>query len=294
MSVSTRHRAARRPLRQALAAVAAAVGLLAVVVAGVPTPPPQAVAAAPADRLPDLRMARIRDLRVQATSSGRRLLRFTTWIVNVGAGPFEVRGRRLSTSASTMSVAQRIYNNAGGYRTIRTPAVMRYTGDGHDHWHAQRIAIYELWSEANPTVVRRGAKVGFCFFDSNAYNLSLSRAPRSRRYFESSCGIRRSTSARMGISVGWADSYPWNFAYQWVDISGLKPGIYMLRVTVDKENWFRESNDRNNCNWSQIRIGRGSTVRVLAVGTNRCPAPPTPTPTLTPAPTPTPTPVPTG
>jgi hypothetical protein len=53
--------------------------------------PPAAGAAA--DRLPDLGMARLRDLSIDtATLPGRRLLRFSTVIVNVGAGPFETVG----------------------------------------------------------------------------------------------------------------------------------------------------------------------------------------------------------
>jgi hypothetical protein len=269
---------------------------LAVVALGAiaPTQPRAVVVgAAPADRLPDLRMAQILHFTVQTTSSGRRLLRFTTWIVNVGQGRFEVRGSRPNRTTSTMKVVQRVYNAAGGFRTVSTPAVMKYAGDGHNHWHTQRIARYELWSPAAPATIRRGAKVGFCFFDTLAYKLTLLGAPRHRVYAESGCGVKASLAAHMGISVGWADSYPWNFAWQWIDITGLPRGIYMVRVTADPDNWFLETNDRNNCNWSRIRIGSGSSVTVLSRGTSGCPAPPTPTPSPTPTPAPTPTPTPT-
>jgi hypothetical protein len=36
-----------------------------------------------------------------------------------------------------MAVAQRIYNSAGSYREVRTPTVMFWAGDGHDHWHVR-------------------------------------------------------------------------------------------------------------------------------------------------------------
>ena len=51
-----------------------------------------APAAAAADRLPDLRMAQLTDIHIDQTG-GKRLLRFTTLIVNVGAGPFEPGAR---------------------------------------------------------------------------------------------------------------------------------------------------------------------------------------------------------
>jgi hypothetical protein len=75
---------------------------------------------AASDRLPDLGMAKFKDLRVQRTNDGRRLLRFSSILVNVGAGRFEARGRRPGTATHTMRVKQRIYNGAGGYRNVRT------------------------------------------------------------------------------------------------------------------------------------------------------------------------------
>ena len=45
-----------------------------------------------------------------------------------------------------MVVRQRIYDTAGGHRTIATNAVVKYAGDGHDHWHVQKVAGYELYA----------------------------------------------------------------------------------------------------------------------------------------------------
>nr|MBA3779932.1 hypothetical protein [Chloroflexota bacterium] len=118
------------------------------------------------DRLPDLRMLTPREFHTQ-TYAGQRRLRFSTIMVNVGQGPFEVRGRRSSTSSSLMSIRQRIYTDSG-IRDRLTDAVMKYTGDGHDHWHVQRIARYELLRPGNKPLP--SAKIGFCFFDTTAYD----------------------------------------------------------------------------------------------------------------------------
>jgi hypothetical protein len=96
--------------------------MLAVAAAMALSRPP--AAAATADRLPDLGMARLRDLSVDTTTiPGRRLLRFTTVIVNVGAGPFETIGSRSDTSTTELAVKQRIVSDAGSYRDVSTPAV---------------------------------------------------------------------------------------------------------------------------------------------------------------------------
>src|SRR3990172_8526548 len=71
--------------------------------------------------LPDLGMARLSDLRIDKNPDGRRLLRFTKVIVNVGQARFEVRGTRSSTS-DAMAVSQRIYDDAGGSQDVATTA----------------------------------------------------------------------------------------------------------------------------------------------------------------------------
>jgi hypothetical protein len=236
----------------------AVIGFLALLLGAVL---PAAPVAAASDRLPDLRMAPIRDLRISRSASGRKLLRFTTEILNYGAGPFEIRGLRRTTS-SPFDIDQIVYRSDGSIRRIETTAGLRYAGDGHDHYHVRRLAMYHLWSNRGTL---RDSKIGFCFFDTNARYLSLPRAPRTPRYFESGCGSRRSLSLRNGISVGWGDRYPWNFAYQWIDITGLPTGTYTLRAMVDLHGQFTESRDTNNCSYVRLSIGR-STVRIVGSG----------------------------
>jgi hypothetical protein len=284
------HRApTHRPARFGIVAVALVLG--AVVFSSIAGD--AAVASTAADRLPDLAMRKPSHLVIQTTSTGRRRLRLTTTIVNLGKGPFETRASRPSTSYSTMSVSQRIYNTAGGYRTHKTTLLAKYAGDGHNHWHVQRVASYELFAKSGAgSALRRGSKVGFCFFDTNAYRLSLPRAPATRRYFQSGCGTRSSIRIKNGISVGWSDVYPWDFAWQWIDVTGLPAGEYLLKVTADPRQQFEELVEENNCNWTRIRIPKtGSFVGVLGSGSGCVlPVSPPPSPTPTPSASPTPTP----
>jgi Lysyl oxidase len=224
--------------------------------------PPAAAAAT--DRLPDLGMARLRDLSIDTTTiPGRRLLRFTTVIVNVGAGPFETIGSRASTSTAQMTVRQRIFNDAGSYRDVGTPAVMFWAGDGHDHWHVRDVEAYELIRLDNGRKVGTGAKHGFCYFDNTPYRLSLPRAPSSPVY--GGCGAAADLRVKTGLSVGWGDTYPATIAFQWIDVTRLKSGSYRLRAIADPSNWFAETNNANNATWAKLKL-TGSGVRVVAYG----------------------------
>jgi hypothetical protein len=224
---------------------------------------------------PDIVMEPLADFRIHR-SSGDRLLRFTTRITNRGAGPLDIRGQRdcpSLESCPTMTSVQRILRSDGTYR--RNPrGAMRYAGDGHNHWHVWRIEAYELlplgpggkpWPGARPL---RGAKVGFCFFDISRLYPS-GRSPTSRQYFEEGCGTRTSTETHVGLSVGWMDVYPWNFAYQWIDITGVPNGSYRVCVTGDPLERFVETREGNNQVWANIRIQDGQ-VSVRKRGRSAC------------------------
>jgi hypothetical protein len=160
-----------------------------------------------------------------------------------------------------MRVNQRIYNTAGTYRVVETEGVARYSGDGHDHWHVRDVARYELFPlSSNGKALRRDAKVGFCFFDTNPYRLTLPRAPQTPRYTAAGCGKQSALFVRNGISVGWGDRYGWRLSRQWIDITNLPSGEYYLKLTVDPLFQFQEIRHRNDCNWTRIRISKSSSI----------------------------------
>jgi Lysyl oxidase len=214
-------------------------------------------AGAATDVLPDLGMARLENLQIQSTSS-RKLLRFDTIIVNVGDGAFEARGLRSSTRTS-MTVTQRIYNDAGGYRDLPTTAQMYFAGDGHTHWHLRDLQTYELRRLDNGVKVGTGAKHGFCFFDN--YRFGSKRAA----YYKGCGNNPDALEVRMGLSRGWGDRYGAGIVDQYIDVTGLTSGRYKLRATADADNWFSESNNSNNFTWVDIQIS-GTSVSVIRYG----------------------------
>jgi hypothetical protein len=273
-----------RSSRRLAALLAAGVLLLAGSVAG-------PVRAAPSPRLPDLRMGLPDDFRLER-DDGRRLLRLTTTILNVGDGPFELRARRDSRKDDRMTVRQRIRQSDGTWTGRATPALARYATDGHGHWHIQRVSGMELFS-AEGEAVRTGRTIGFCFFDTGHYRPELPRSPDRAHYLETDCGTPSSLKVQMGISVGWGDRYQAGLAYQWIDVTGVPAGVYHVRTSADPQGHYLEAREGNNCSWARIRIpASGTRVTVLERGQG-CEIPGDPGPTPTPSPTPTPTPPPT-
>ncbi len=235
--------------------MAGALAMLALLVSSAP-------AGAADDRLPDLGMAHPKDLRIESASDGRKLLRFSSIIVNVGAGKFEVHGQR-AAGASTMTTQQRIFDSAGGSRDVPTDAIMYFGGDGHNHWHLRDLEDFELVRLDNGKLVGTGAKHGFCFFDNYRYGSS---EPAFYTTSSGSCGGGPSaTKTLMGLSVGWGDIYRWSLPDQYIDITGLTSGRYRLYAEADPAHWFQESANSNNLSWIDIQL-KGSKVRIVGYG----------------------------
>jgi hypothetical protein len=222
------------------------------------------------DLLPDLGMAQLADVQIQNTGSQKQL-RFSTTIVNVGAGPFEVTGRRPDTNTSEMTTTQRIFDSVGDYRDRSTAATFIYSGDGHDHWHVKDLEDYDLFqldasgNVVEPAVVEQGSKVGFCFFDNANYGSS-----EVEYYRGCEGGNPGALGVTMGLSRGWGDTYGANTVGQFLDITGLANGRYRLRVTADGDSAdgsdrFLESDESNNVTWADLQI-TGDTVTVLGYG----------------------------
>ena len=221
---------------------------------------------------PDLSMAQIADLAI--TKAGSQLqLRFSATIVNVGAGPMELAASR-TDSVSPFDVSQRVYDSGGD--SVLLPvggASLVWGGDGHSHWHVLDLESYELDRLDNGSKVGTGQKGGFCFFDTTQFRLSLPGAPVSQVYTPGTvCGQydQAAESVKMGISVGWGDTYRAGLPDQYIDVTNLTSGNYRLVATADAEHQFAESDETNNTTWVDLKLtlngkGKGST-KVTVVG----------------------------
>jgi hypothetical protein len=102
----------------------------------------------------------------------------------------------------------------------------------------KNIMLYELVDPSTNQVVSVdgqqvvGRKQGFCMMDISQINAS---APQGKY----DCN-------NQGITEGWADVYDSDLDCQFLDITGVPSGAYNLRLTVNPDGLFNESNTTNN------------------------------------------------
>jgi hypothetical protein len=92
----------------------------------------------------------------------------------------------------------------------------------HEHYHFSGYVSYGLLAADGVTVVVPGRKQAFCLRDSGTY---LSGAGPSMGY----------TCDNQGLTAGWQDVYPRHLECQWLDVTGVPPGQYYLRLEVNPE-----------------------------------------------------------
>ena len=242
--------------------------------------PSTAIAGGAARLLPDLRMAKLTEMRVTYDGSkDRHLLRFTATILNVGDGPYIVRTERDcdGPECPVMAARQRYLRTDGSHNGAADTGTSEYdVGDGHSHWHVMDVESYELIpldlppEEASEAV--SGSKVGFCFFDTTPRNPSLPGSPSSPVFGESGCGVPSSTQTRVGLSVGWGDTYPWFLPRQWIKLDDVPSGDYLVCATADPFDQWSETAEDNNQTWTRIHLQRdGSDVALTFEGSGRSP-----------------------
>ncbi|MBS1188845.1 MAG: hypothetical protein H6R10_637 [Rhodocyclaceae bacterium] len=138
----------------------------------------------------------------------RRLLQFDVAILNAGDGDLVVGDR---------SDPNNIYANLFEYAPC------------HQHFHINDFSLYELLRASDRSVVATSRKLGFCFRD----NLDYMGGP-SAHYL----------CTDQGISSGWADLYARETDGQWIDITGIPEGDYIVRVNINVSGSFDEGANR--------------------------------------------------
>jgi Lysyl oxidase len=133
----------------------------------------------------------------------RRLLRFDTVIINGGDADLIVGDRADPNNPY---------------------ASWFYFAACHGHYHIRDFSQYLLLTPDEQLVVA-GQKQGFCFEDSFKYGDA-----KSAGY---DCHFQ-------GITSGWGDWYYKQLAGQWIDITGVPEGDYIVRAVINKAATFAE------------------------------------------------------
>jgi hypothetical protein len=121
-----------------------------------------------------------------------------------------------------------------------------WTLTGYDNWVAHRDLSQPTNSGTNASLLAAarasgdlivGRKQGFCVIDVAPYKFG-DVDPGPPRY--------RSCSENQGIKVGWADQYVFLLSCQFVQMTGVAEGDYVLEDQVNPEQLFPESDYTNN------------------------------------------------
>lgn len=138
----------------------------------------------------------------------RRLLQFDTSILNAGDGDLVVGDR---------ADPNNVYANLFVYAPC------------HRHYHISDFLAYELLRADDRSLVVAGRKLGFCFRDNLNYG-----GGNSHGYL----------CTNQGITSGWSDLYGKKLDGQWIDITGVPEGDYIVRISINVSGSFDEGENR--------------------------------------------------
>lgn len=137
----------------------------------------------------------------------RRLLRFDTVIMNAGDGDLVIGDR---SDPNNPYASYFVFSAC------------------HGHYHIRDFSMYQLL-RLDGTIAAEGHKQGFCLTDSFKYGEN-----KSNGY---DCHIQ-------GITSGWGDWYYKQLVGQWIDITGVPEGDYVVRVDINVGAIFDEGENR--------------------------------------------------
>ena len=258
--------------------VVPAIGAIALCAAALAAAPGEtAQITAQTAHLPDLDQEVPWDLQVTSTGPGTRRgyrLGFASAVRNIGDGPLIVSGQRERAGSSTMTADQLVERVDGPTAVVNGVGRLRYVQSrDHEHWHLLDFERYELRPAgrgARPVLDR---KTGFCLGDRyRTRGRALPAQPPVPRY-TSRCGLGDTGRLRLveGISVGYGDDYPANLEGQFLPLTGLPAGRYVLIHSVNVRRRLRETDYGNNAASLLLRLRwRAGAPRLRVL--RRCPS----------------------
>lgn len=188
----------------------------------------------------------------------------TVW---VGNAPLDVEGFR-SNGSPIMKAYQYFWRNGKIIGRARAGTMGFDAKKGHNHWHFEQFAKYQLLNSGKELAVR-SQKVGFCIAPTDPVDLLPPPAVWQPSFlgFGGQCGSPTALWVQEMLPPGWGDTYSQTVAGQSFDITNLPDGTYYVEVIANPEGVLHESNTSNDTSLRKVILGgtRGHrTVRVPA------------------------------
>lgn len=222
-------------------------------------------------------------------------LRFDQIFANTGEGPMELRfAVPKGTSPPLANVYQRIYWSDSPSHSEDRLAGQVELHETHGHYHFTSFGLSRLWAldpgatRIGPTLVRErkmkrtipvrlvksGQKVSFCLADTEI-DFWGKKGDGPRTYIAPDCLFPAFSDAVndyfvQGITRGWGDIYDYYLPDQFIEVSGVPDGNYILETRGDPEGRMTEKSETNNCTSIRIRLQgmatSGRSAQILGPG----------------------------
>ncbi|HEV7688950.1 MAG TPA: lysyl oxidase family protein, partial [Acidimicrobiia bacterium] len=186
-----------------------------------------------------------------------RCLRWDQGESNVGDGPLELHNYPQEGSRTEMW--QRVYRSDGTATQGRVGETRFSSNHGHLHYLGFTVVtLHRVAADGSVGAeVMRAPDKGICLVDVQPAALGGSRTSPLSYGVPGTCDTASHTDPHdptyrgspyfaMGISVGAADIYPWYLADQYLDVTNVADGRYLLRVEIDAGGKLAEKTRANN------------------------------------------------
>ncbi|HYH50123.1 MAG TPA: lysyl oxidase family protein, partial [Acidimicrobiia bacterium] len=208
-----------------------------------------------------------------AERGARRCLRFDQVIANTGEGPFELR-YRMEGVATEQQLRQRIYASDGTFEEFTVDTYEFHATHAHFHYkNFGQAFLYRLHADGRMEKVRESKKNGFCMIDVENSRFGVDsdgvpykgEAPRTYSFPRCNAPTERDehgTYMVNGISPGWADVYNWFLADQYIEISGVPDGVYVIETVANPIRTVHETTYDDNVARATIRLHGDTVTRI--------------------------------
>lgn len=163
---------------------------------------------------------------------------------------------------------QRIYRTDGSVRQAQIPGALKFSQThGHMHYFGfQSVMLRSRNTDGTPgAVVRAGLDKGICMVDVRNGWFGTAKGQPLGYSVPGTCDAATRQDPndptypsesffQMGISPGYADIYPWFVADQYIDMTGLADGQYVIVVQQNVSRGVIEADYGNNVASACVRI----------------------------------------
>jgi len=109
-------------------------------------------------------------------------------------------------------------------------------GQCHGHWHDVGFAHVQILDSTGQVTISNSRKLAYCAEDSYRFQ----NGPDVNCFGSTTCDAQ-------GLSIGWVDVYGPDLDCQFMDITNIPAGSYILRQCVNPLLTFLEATSENNC-----------------------------------------------